>query len=480
MTRHIFASLCLDHQQAEPLYRQIYLRIKDAIVQGTLVANSRLPSVRGLASDLGVARATVENAYAALVAEGFLQSRGQAGTYVSSQLLKVPERAELSAAPPLATPAPSAFQSHPAGPTQPFQLGLPALDAFPRAVWQRIVARQLRGTTMASLAHPPPNGLPELREAIVHYLHLSRGIVCRPEQVFICAGYQALIELVINALLQPGEAVWLEDPGYPVTQPLFRAAGMQIVPVPVDEEGMDIDAGIAARPDARMAVLTPTHQSPLGVTLSLARRMALLDWATRHSAWIIEDDYDSECRYYGKPLPPLKSLDRQGRVLYAGTFSKTLFPALRMAYLVVPAEQAAAFERCSQLRGCGCPPLMQAGVADFINDGHFYRHLKRMRLLYRQRRAWLAQALTQRLADYLTVAPQAGGIQMLAHLKAGLNDSELAKRAWQQGLSIQALSDWQMSSPADNGLLMGFANFTSYSEAERAVARLAVIIESCK
>lgn len=477
MTRHVFASLRLDHQQAEPLYRQIYLRIKDAIVQGTLVANSRLPSVRGLASDLGVARATVENAYAALMAEGFLQSRGQAGTYVSAQLLKIPDRRELPALPTMSTPAPSAFQSHPAGPTQPFQLGLPALDAFPRALWQRIVARQLRGTTMAALAHPPANGLPELREAIVHYLHLSRGIVCRPEQVFICAGYQALLELVINALLQPGEAVWLEDPGYPVTGPLFKAAGMQMIPVPVDEEGMDINAGITARPDARMAVLTPTHQSPRGVTLSLARRMALLDWATRHAAWIIEDDYDSECRYYGKPLPPLKSLDRQGRVLYAGTFSKTLFPALRMAYLVVPAEQVVAFERCSQLWGCGCPPLLQAGVADFINGGHFYRHLKRMRLLYRERRAWLAKALTQRLSDYLTVGPQVGGIQMLVHLKAGLNDSEVAKRAWQQGLSIQALSDWQMSAPPENGLLLGFANFTSYSEAERAVARLAAVIE---
>lgn len=480
MTRHFLASLRLDPQQAEPLYRQIYLRIKDAIVQGTLVANSRLPSVRGLASDLGVARATVENAYGALMAEGLLQSRGQAGTYVSAQLLKVSERREPSVAPTLSTPAPSAFQSHPAGPTQPFQLGLPALDAFPRAVWQRIVARQLRGTTMAALAHPPPNGLLELREAIVHYLHLSRGIVCQPGQVFICAGYQALLELVINALLQPGEAVWLEDPGYPVTQPMFNAAGMKIVPVPVDEEGMNINAGISARPDARMAVLTPTHQSPLGVTLSLTRRMVLLDWAARHRAWIIEDDYDSECRYYGKPLPPLKSLDRQGRVLYAGTFSKTLFPALRMAYLVVPAEQVADFERCSQLRGCGCPPLLQAGVADFINGGHFYRHLKRMRLLYRQRRAWLAQALTERLADYLTVAPQAGGIQMLVHLKAGFNDNELAKKAWQQGLSIQALSDWQMSSSGDNGLLLGFANFTSYSEAERAVARLAKVIENGK
>lgn len=476
MTRHIFASLRLDNQLAEPLYRQIYLRLKEAIAQGTLVANSRLPSVRGLASDLGVARATVENAYSALVAEGYLQSRGQAGTFVSAQLLDVLDRSALSAVQTLPAITPSAFDSHPAGQVQPFQLGLPALDAFPRAVWQRIVARQLRGTTLAALAHPPVKGLAQLREAIAHYLHLSRGIACQPEQIFICAGYQALLDLAINTLLQSGEAVWLEDPGYPVTRPMFTAAGMQAVPVAVDDEGMDISAGIATRPDARMAVLTPTHQSPLGVTLSLARRMLLLDWAKRHEAWIIEDDYDSECRYQGKPLPPLKSLDRHGRVLYAGTFSKTLFPALRMAYLVVPAEQVAAFEHSSRLRGCGCPPLLQAGVADFIEDGHFYRHLKRMRLLYRQRREWLAQALTQRLGECLTVAPQAGGIQLLARLNTELNDSDLAKLAWQQGLAVQALSDWQTLFPAANGLLMGFANFTSYGEAERAVARLATAI----
>ncbi len=474
--RNVFASLQLDNQLAEPLYRQIYLRIKDAIAQGSLAANTRLPSARGLASDLGVARATVENAYGALIAEGYLQSRGQAGTYVSAQLLHVQDRSVLSVARTLPAITSSAFHPHPAGQIQPFQLGLPALDAFPRAVWQRIVARRLRSTTMAALAHPPANGLPELREAIRHYLHLSRGIACQPEQIFICAGYQALLDLVIDTLLQPGAAVWLEDPGYPVTRPVFGAAGIQTVPVPVDNEGMDIDAGIAIRPDARMAVLTPTHQSPLGVSLSLARRIALLDWAQHQSAWIVEDDYDSECRYYGKPLPPLKSLDRQGRVLYAGTFSKTLFPALRMAYLVVPEEQIIAFDRCSRLRGCGCPPLLQSGVADFINDGHFYRHLKRMRPLYRQRREWLAQALTQRLGKYLTVAPQAGGIQLLARLNSGMNDSELAQIAWQQGLAVQALSDWRRLSAAEQGLLMGFANFTSHTEAERAVVRLAAVI----
>ncbi|HGM5420357.1 TPA: PLP-dependent aminotransferase family protein [Serratia liquefaciens] len=475
MMRQFLSSLRLDAQLADPLYRQIYLRIKDAIAQGSLLAGSRLPSVRGLASDLGVARATVESAYGQLIAEGFLQSRGQAGTYVSSQLQNLPVRAALTTE---VLPAVAANPLHPSGATQPFQLGLPALDAFPRALWQRIVGRQLRTAPLAAMAHPSTQGLPDLRAAIVNYLQLSRGINCRPEQVFICAGYQALLDLVIGTLLKTGDEVWLEDPGYPVTLPLFRAAGMQPVAVPVDEQGMNIAVGVAAAPRARMAVLTPTHQSPLGVSLSLARRMALLEWAQQQGAWILEDDYDSEVRYHGRPLPPLKSLDRQGRVLYAGTFSKTLFPALRMAYLVVPLEQVDAFGRSCRLRGCGCPPLMQASVADFIHQGHFYRHLKRMRPLYRQRREWLAQALARQLGEYLTVSSQAGGIQLLARLTAKGLDRRIAQEAWQRGLSIQALSDWRIASAAGDGLLMGFANFTQQSEAERAVARLAELFDA--
>ncbi|MDP8730770.1 MocR-like pyridoxine biosynthesis transcription factor PdxR [Serratia marcescens] len=474
MMPSFLTSLRLDNRLAEPLYRQIYLRIKDAIAQGSLAAGSRLPSVRGLASDLGVARATVESAYAQLIAEGFLQSRGQAGTYVSPQLPHVPPGA-VSAAPPLAAMAPDPLQ--PQGMLQPFQLGVPALDAFPRALWQRIVARQLRGSTVASLALPPAGGLPELREAIAHYLHLSRGISCRPEQVFLCAGYPALLDWVVETLLHAGDAVWIEDPGYPVTRPLLRAAGVRPVAVPVDEQGMDVAAGMLTAPEARLAVVTPTHQSPLGVTLSLARRMALLDRAQQREAWILEDDYDSEFRYHGRPLPPLKSLDVQGRVLYAGTFSKTLFPALRMAYLVVPAGLTEAFARSSRLRGCGCPPLLQAGVADFIRQGHFYRHLKRMRPLYRQRREWLTQALERQLGTWLTAVPQQGGIQLLARLRDGVADTPLAAQAWQQGLAAQALSDWRIDHPAGQGLLLGFANFTRQEETERAVQGLAQLFK---
>jgi GntR family transcriptional regulator / MocR family aminotransferase len=424
-----------------------------------------------------VARATVESAYGQLIAEGFLQSRGQAGTYVSPQLQNLPVRAALTT-----EVLPGRWRR-----IHCIRVGQRSLFNWGCRRWMLSRAHYGRGLSVANAycsfgGHGSSVNSRVARAAggdrEVEVAALRGGINCRPEQVFICAGYQALLDLVIGTLLKTGDEVWLEDPGYPVTLPLFRAAGMQPVAVPVDEQGMNIAVGVAAAPRARMAVLTPTHQSPLGVSLSLARRMALLEWAQQQGAWILEDDYDSEVRYHGRPLPPLKSLDRQGRVLYAGTFSKTLFPALRMAYLVVPLEQVDAFGRSSRLRGCGCPPLMQASVADFIHQGHFYRHLKRMRPLYRQRREWLAQALARQLGEYLTVSSQAGGIQLLARLTAKGLDRRIAQEAWQRGLSIQALSDWHIASAAGDGLLMGFANFTQQSEAERAVARLAELFEA--
>ncbi|ATM87113.1 PLP-dependent aminotransferase family protein [Yersinia enterocolitica] len=475
--------LNLDRHQNEPVYRQIYQRIKDAIVQGALLPDTRVPSVRALASEVGVARGTVENAYAQLIAEGYLQSRGQGGTYVSPQLIDaplLPLNSVVESCPPIAVNnALSANRMM----ALPFQLGLPALDAFPRAQWGRMMAKQLHNMTAASLGHPPVTGLPALRESIAHYLQLSRGFSCQPEQVFICAGYQALLDLVVSTLLKPGDCGWLEDPGYPATEPLIREAGLIPYPVKVDDEGMDVATAIQSCPHARFAIVTPAHQSPLGVALSLVRRMALLDWAEQQQSWIIEDDYDSEFRYQGRPLPPLKSMDRQGRVLYAGTFSKVMFPALRLAYLVVPPALVAIFNHRCQLRTCACPPLIQASVAEFMNQGHFYRHLKRMRHLYAERRERLSVILMRQLAGIVEVERQSGGIQLLARLDSHFVDREIAAEAQRQGLAIQALSDWGLVQRAkrnerENGLLMGFTNLTSEAETDQLVARLAKIIRS--
>lgn len=475
--------LNLDRRQNEPVYRQIYQRIKDAIVQGALLPDTRVPSVRALASEVGVARGTVENAYAQLIAEGFLQSRGQGGTYVSAQLLDAPllplNRVAEGRQPIAVNNALSANRTM----ALPFQLGLPALDAFPRAQWGRIMAKQLHNLTAASLGHPPTTGLPALREAIAHYLPLSRGFSCQPEQVFICAGYQSVLDLVVSTLLKPGDLGWLEDPGYPATQQLIREAGLIPHAVRVDDEGMDVSAAIHSCPQARFAIVTPAHQSPLGVALSLARRMALLDWAEQQQSWIIEDDYDSEFRYQGRPLPPLKSMDRQGRVLYAGTFSKVMFPALRMAYLVVPPALVALFNHRSQLRTCACPPLIQASVAEFMNQGHFYRHLKRMRHLYAERREMLSASLMRQLAGIVEVERQSGGIQLLARLDCRFSDRVVATEAQRQGMAIQAVSDWALEErvgeyQGENGLLMGFTNLTSVTETDLLVARLAKIVSS--
>ena len=470
----------LDPRHKEPLYRQIYQRVKQAIMTGQLKRDSRVPSVRALASELGVARATVENAYGLLTAEGFLQSRGQAGTVVSA-----PQS--------LSAPAPSPVRKNavpkpinpmlPSVSSLPFQLGLPALDAFPRAIWSRIVSRQIRHTSMNDLGHPPLAGTDGLRHSVARYLQLSRGFTCRPEQIFICAGYAPLLDLVIGSLLQPGDGVWLEDPGYPVTQAFFRAAGAVPMAVNVDEEGMNVPQAVAQHPHASFAVVTPAHQSPTGVTMSLARRMALLDWAAKQQAWIIEDDYDSEFRYHGQPLPSLKSLDTQGRVIYAGTFSKVMFPALRCGYLVVPESLVEKIEAYCPLRICGTPPLIQNSITEFIEQGHFYRHLKRMRQVYAERRGFLEQALTATFSpDILRVNQQVGGIQLCATVSPHLDDAAIARAAREQGLAIQALSDWQVlrrergDTLRPNGLLMGFPNICSAEQAKQWVTRLAVAV----
>lgn len=469
-------SFRLDPQQKLPLYRQIYQRVKQAIMQGQLKTGSRVPSVRALASELGVARATVENAYGLLTAEGFLQSRGQAGTTVSapasfSSPAPISAR-ETKVRKPINPMLPSVS-------SLPFQLGLPALDAFPRAIWSRIVSRQIRHTSMNDLGHPPLTGVEALRHCVARYLQLSRGFTCQPEQIFICGGYAPVLDLIIGSLLQPGDGVWLEDPGYPVTQAFFRAAGATLMAVSVDEEGMNVPQAVERYPHARFAVVTPAHQSPLGVTMSLSRRMALLDWAAKQQAWIIEDDYDSEFCYQGQPLPSLKSLDTQGRVIYAGTFSKTMFPALRCGYVVVPESLVEKLDAYCPLRICSTPPLLQSSIAEFIEQGHFYRHLKRMRQLYAARRGYLEQALTAAFApEILQVNQQVGGIQLCATLNSSFDDALIAKLAREQGLAIQALSDWQVlrrehsHALRPNGLLMGFPNIVSEEEAKHLCQRL--------
>ena len=463
-----------NRKQDAPIYLQLYRRYREAISAGKLRPGDRVPSVRSLASELSLARGTVEMAYQMLVSEGYFVARGAAGTVVSPGLksLADPSQVKVAEAPALATPGPQAV----AGKALPFQLGLPALDAFPRKTWARLAGRTLRTLEAVAMTYPDPAGYDPLRRAVATYLGISRGINCSHEQVFVTAGYRGALELVYRTLLQAGDLGWYEDPGYILARQFLERVGMQLEPVPVDEEGLDVGAGHRHAAHARFVVVTPTHQSPMGVALSLPRRLELLDWASHRKAWIIEDDYDSEFRYHGRPLPALKSLDRDGRVLYTGTFSKVLFPGLRLAYLVVPASQVGKFrDTVNHFPGPGSI-LPQAMVADFMEQGLFARHLRKMRSLYATRRSYLVDALTQMMGERLHVQSQAGGIHVLAHLNTRQSDKTLAAAAEARGLAIQALSTWRMRKSSQGGLLMGFANFATLDEAAASVQRLGALL----
>ncbi|MDT0216380.1 PLP-dependent aminotransferase family protein [Alcaligenes sp. AB3] len=457
-----------------PIYQQLYERFRDAIAAGQLRPGDRVPSVRSLASELSVAKGTVEQAYQILLGEGYFLARGPAGTVVSPQLdrLEAKRYTSVPASPQRSSPYVPAEHA----PPLPFQMGLPALDAFPRKTWTRLANQNQRALGALAMRYPDPAGYAPLRRAIAAYLGVSRGIACLPEQVFVTAGYWGALELVCRSVLNPGEAGWYENPGYIFARQFLKQAGMQAYAVPLDEEGLDLIAGQQHCPQARFAIVTPTHQSPMGMAMSLPRRLQLLDWARQQQAWIVEDDYDSEFRYHGRPLPALKSLDRDDRVIYTGTFSKVLNPGLRLAYLVAPLSQVGRFQQAAHYSGGPGSILTQATVADFMEQGYFARHLRKMRTLYAQRRARLVEALEQTLGERLQIQSQAGGIHVLANLKQAEDDRVLAKAAQAKGLAVQALSDWQMPPAAHKGLLMGFANISDQRMADDWVRRLSAAI----
>jgi GntR family transcriptional regulator/MocR family aminotransferase len=465
----------LDPTSAEPFYRQIYDRFRNAITSGLLKPGDRIPAARALTQELGLARGTIEAAYSLLAAEGYVQARGQAGTIVTPGLKP---RAPIEGTLPKSKNAksgPSAAGFRPDS-ILPFQMGLPALDAFPRKIWARLGARCVRGMQPFDMVHPPVYGLPALRAEIAAYLNVSRGISCSPSQVFVTSGYRHSIELICHALLRAGDRVWLEDPGYPPTRELLRHLQIAAVPVPVDGQGMVVSQGIKVAPQAQAAVVTPAHQSPLGVSLSLPRRHALLDWAARNDAWLIEDDYDGEYRYVSRPLPALKSLDREGRVLYAGTFSKVLFPSIRLAYLVVPESQVERFEQISQAFTAGSPELTQAIVTAFITEGHFARHIQRMRKLYGERREAAVAGLQSVLGKDVRIDPQPGGMHLILRLHAQQSDRLLVARMAEAGLYGEALSDWTIGGAGVSALLLGFTNIDSQVAAEKLGRRILKLI----
>jgi GntR family transcriptional regulator/MocR family aminotransferase len=462
----------LDPTAAEPFYRQIYDRFRGAIASGLLKPGDRIPSVRALTKELGLARGTIEAAYSLLAAEGYIQARGQAGTVVTPGLK--PRM-------PVASPVPRSNSGIAAAGFRPdsilpFQMGLPALDVFPRKIWARLGARCVRAMQPSDMVHPAVYGLPALRAQIAAYLQVSRGINCSPSQIFVTSGYRHTIELIAYALLKVGDRVSVENPGYPPTRELLGHMNIATVPVPVDREGMVVSDAIKLAPRARAAVVTPAHQSPLCVSLSLPRRLALLDWAARNNAWVIEDDYDGEYRYVSRPLPALKSLDRDGRVLYAGTFSKVLFPSIRLAYLVVPETQVERFEQIRQVFAGGSPELTQAIVTAFIREGHFARHIQRMRKLYAERREATTAGLKSALGKHTRIDSPPGGMHLILRLQGRRSDRRLVARMQEDGLYGEALTDWTIDGEGVSALLLSFTNIASQRTAETLGKRILKLI----
>ena len=464
------ASLNLkDKPKGLAMYQALYQQIRDQILGGHLSPGARLPSSRSLAAEMGCSRGSIERAYELLSAEGFVTGAGAAGTRVNPDLDQKLIASGVVGASTNRLPT-SKFQTLKPS-IRPLQLGLPALDAFPRKLWNRLINRNARSISADQLGSNSPFGYPPLRQAIANYLAISRGVVCEPQQVFITSGFQGALTVIAQTLGQPGEQVWCEDPGYFRARNCFQKLGFSIEPVPVDQDGMCISEGIKIAPTAKFALVTPTHQSPLGVTLSLKRRMELLQWAKNSGSWIIEDDYDSEFRYGGKPLPALKSLDAYNRVIYTGSFSKVLIPSLKLGYIVVPDELQACFEQSfSSLWAVGSL-LDQKVVTEFMVNGHFSLHIKKMRKLYGERRTALANALEKKLSGELSVSLQAGGMHLIGGLLNTIDEKLLQQKAQELGIEPHLLSKFQINAEQPPALLLSFTN-VEVASAESVVEKL--------
>lgn len=478
--------IAVDRDAGQPLQRQLYDKIGGLILNGRLTSGTLLPSSRALARDLGVSRNTVIAAYEQLAAEGFTEAAIGSGTTVASTL---PELAPRTAAVPAdrnETPRRrglsrrgatiAAAMRRPTAPHRPFTPGLPDVSGFPFDVWARLLVRTWRRPKPELLAHGEAAGYLPLRRAIADYLVAVRGVRCTAAQVVIVAGAQQGIDLAARVLLDPDDGVWVEDPGYTGVRTALIGAGARVMPVPIDAEGIDLSAGERLGAAPRLACVTPSHHFPLGVTMSLARRLALLDWAGRHDAWILEDDYNSELRYAGPPLAPLQSLDRSGRVIYVGSFSKVMFPSLRIGYLVAPPDLVEPICQARAALDDHPASAVQPVLADFITEGHFASHVRRMRRRYAARQAAMLAAAGRHLDGLLTLKPTEAGLHLIADLAPGLaarcDDEQAAARAAAAGLTVVPLSTAYWRSPKAQGLLLGFASVAE-NEMEAVVKRLA-------
>lgn len=478
--------ITVDRKLPLSLQRQIYDSFRLFILDGRLRPGQRIPSTRVLAAEVGVSRVPVLNAYAQLLAEGYIESRVGAGTVVSASLPEQSlsrETAGLSRAATRSGPRRFAkrcsllpekegfvWMQH----FGAFRVGQVAIHQFPVHLWSRLVARQSRLATLNSFHYGALMGSSRLRRAIAHYLKVARAVRCEADQVLIVNGSQQALEIATRVLLDPEDRVWIEEPSYGLARDVFTLNGCRLVPVPVDEEGLAVSAGIKAGRDARAAFVTPSHQFPLGVTMSASRRLQLIEWAQHSGAWILEDDYDSEFRYESSPIASLQGLDPNSRVIYIGTFSKVLFPALRLGYLVVPSDLVDAFATMRRVVDLGMPTLMQEVLADFIEEGHYARHIRRMRLHYAAVRSALSKALEENLSDVLAPVGDEAGMHLTVLLRDSRRDEPITRRAHQQNLSLWPLSRSYIGKPRQ-GFILGFGGIAE-REVTPAIRKLQVLL----
>ncbi len=461
-------SIQVDRAAAAPIGDQIYASLRQAIVDGRLAPGRRLPSGRDLAAQLGVARGTIRVAYDRLTAENLVFGAGPAGTRVCSQL--PPRRADDEA--PLDGPLAGFTRPYSSAPL-PFQMGVPAHDAFPAKVWARMRTRAVRADAIAYTTYADPRGEPALRTQIASHLAVSRQIQCHPDQIIVTSGYRQGLMLALTALRAHGRTAWLEEPGYPLGKRALELAGVAVEPVPVDTEGLRVEDGIASAPHALLALVTPGQHAPLGVTLSPARRRALLDWAAATSAWIIEDDYLGELQLDGRAAPALAAGEGAERVIHIGAFSKTISPALGLGFVVAPRTVAERLVEVAAVLAPAPNRTTQLAVTEFLADGHFLRHLRQMKALYAERRSLALAHVSEFLPGTLTA-----GLGLIAPLPPTVDDSALVSMARARGLAPSALSAWYLRRRhAQRGLLLSVTNLRP-DNVGAACATLANVVAS--
>ncbi len=480
--------LTLDRSAAKPLHRQIYDAYRCTIAGRNLRPGEKVPSSRDLALQLGISRVPVLNAYSQLLAEGYFESRTGSGTFVSSSM---PDQ--------LTSCEPNGYRAKIRSGRRPvsrrssllppfrlapwlsgwgaFTVGQLAFEHFPFQVWAKLIARYSRNVRVSALHFTNPMGSHEFREAIAAYLRTSRAVNCDAKQIMVVSGSQQALEISARVLLDAGDAVWIEEPGYRLARHVLTIAGARLVPVPVDHEGMNVAVGVERCRNARSAYVTPSHQFPLGVTMSASRRLQLLDWAQRYGAWVIEDDYDSEYRYQDLPISSLQGLDRDSRVIYIGTFSKTLFPSLRLGYMVIPADLVGRFVAIRHAMDVYPPHLYQAVLTDFINEGHLSRHIRRTRMVYAERRNALVEALQNEFGSELEVVGADAGMHLVVTTTERLQDRKISERAARENLWLWPLSPCYVDRNPRQGFILGFGS-TPATEIPKRVRQLRRLIAS--